>query len=117
VVDDDPDIAEVLRMRLVHEGYEVTVAASGTEAVERMSDRPPDVLVVDINLPGIGGHQVAFTMREMFPRVPILMITASNDPRARETGAFYAGVDAFIHKPFDPGELVGRVKALLQPRD
>lgn len=113
VVDDDPDIAEVLRMRLAHEGFDVVLAASGTEAVERMSDAPPDALVIDVNLPGMGGHQVAFTMREMFPRVPILMITASHDPRAREAGVFYAGIDAFIRKPFDPADLVARLRTLL----
>ncbi len=117
VVDDDPDIAEMLRTRLVHEGFEVALAASGTEAVEKMADRVPDALVIDINLPGMSGHQVAFTMREMHPAVPIVMITASHDPNAEQTGLFYARIDAFVRKPFDPGEVAQRLRTLLHPPD
>ncbi|MBI4231020.1 MAG: response regulator transcription factor [Planctomycetes bacterium] len=115
VVDDDPDIAQMLRTRLVHEGFEVMLASSGTEAVERMADRVPDALVIDINLPGLSGHQVAFTMREMHPAVPIVMITASHDPGAQKTGQFYASINAFLRKPFDPGEVAQRLRDLLGP--
>ncbi len=113
VVDDDTRITNLLRRILAYEGYSVTVAASGTEALDRSLERPPDLVVLDIMLPGLDGLEVARRLRAAGDHVPILMLTA-RDAVADRVHGLEIGADDYLVKPFAPEELVARVKALLR---
>jgi two-component system response regulator MprA len=113
VVDDDPRITEVVRRIFAYEGYSVATAASGQEALNRALERPPDLIVLDILLPGLDGLEVARRLREAGDTVPILMLTARDAVENRVEG-LAVGADDYLVKPFAPEELVARVKALLR---
>jgi two-component system, OmpR family, response regulator MprA len=113
VVDDDPRITELVRRIFAYEGYSVAAAASGQEALDRTLERPPDLIVLDILLPGIDGLEVARRLREAGDNIPILMLTARDAVENRVEG-LAVGADDYLVKPFAPEELVARVKALLR---
>lgn len=113
VVDDDPRITDLLRRILAFEGYSVNVASSGDEALRKALERPPDLIVLDIMLPGVDGLEVARRLRAAGDSVPILMLTARDAVPNRVEG-LEAGADDYLVKPFAPEELVARVKALLR---
>jgi len=113
VVDDDPRITDLLRRILAYEGYSVAIAASGSEALDRSLERPPDLVVLDIMLPGLDGLEVAQRLRTAGDNVPILMLTARDTVADRVKG-LGTGADDYLVKPFAPEELVARVKALLR---
>jgi len=113
VVDDDPRITELLRRILAYEGYSVTIAASGDEALKRTLERPPDLIVLDIMLPGLDGLEVSRRLRAAGDNVPILMLTA-RDAVADRVRGLETGADDYLVKPFAPEELVARIKALLR---
>ena len=113
VVDDDPRITELVRRIFAYEGYSVATAASGQEALNRTLEHPPDLIVLDILLPGLDGLEVARRLREAGDTVPILMLTARDAVENRVEG-LTVGADDYLVKPFAPEELVARVKALLR---
>lgn len=113
IVDDDPRITDLLRRVLAFEGYSVSIAATGQEAFNRVLERPPDLVVLDIMLPGLNGLEVARRLREAGDSVPILMLTARDTVADRVQG-LDVGADDYLAKPFAPEELVARVKALLR---
>jgi len=113
VVDDDPRITDLLRRVLAYEGYSVVSAASGKEALNRTLERPPDLIVLDIMIPGLDGLEVARRLRAAGDNVPILMLTARDAVSDRVKG-LETGADDYLVKPFAPEELVARVKALLR---
>ena len=113
VVDDEPRITDLLRRILAYEGYSVAIAASGSEALDRSLERPPDLVVLDIMLPGLDGLEVAQRLRTAGDNVPILMLTARDTVADRVKG-LETGADDYLVKPFAPEELVARVKALLR---
>src|SRR2546429_10023434 len=113
VVDDDPRITDLLRRILSYEGYSVAIAASGSEALTRTLERPPDLIVLDIMLPGLNGLEVAQRLRAAGDNVPILMLTA-RDAVADRVKGLETGADDYLIKPFAPDELVARAKALLR---
>ena len=113
VVDDDPRITELLRRILAFEGYSVAIAATGNEALNRVLERPPDLIVLDIMLPGLNGLEIAQRLRAAGDNVPILMLTA-RDAVADRVQGLETGADDYLVKPFAPEELVARVKALLR---
>jgi two-component system response regulator MprA len=113
VVDDDPRITDLLRRILSYEGYSVAIAASGSEALTRTLERPPDLIVLDIMLPGLDGLEVAQRLRAAGDNVPILILTARDAVPDRVKG-LETGADDYLVKPFAPEELVARVKALLR---
>jgi two-component system response regulator MprA len=113
VVDDDPRITELVRRIFAYEGYSVAVAATGQDALDRTLERPPDLIVLDLLLPGIDGLEVARRLREAGDNVPILMLTA-RDAVANRVEGLAVGADDYLVKPFAPEELVARVKALLR---
>ncbi|HCP75451.1 MAG TPA: DNA-binding response regulator, partial [Ktedonobacter sp.] len=112
-VDDDPRITDLLRRVLAYEGYSVASAASGNEALKRTLERPPDLVVLDIMLPGLDGLEVARRLRAAGDNVPVLMVTA-RDAVADRVKGLETGADDYLVKPFAPEELVARVKALLR---
>jgi two-component system response regulator MprA len=113
VVDDDPRITDLMRRILAYEGYSVTIARSGTEALARSLEHPPNLVVLDIMLPGLDGLEVARRLRAAGDNVPILMLTARDTVADRVKG-LETGADDYLVKPFAPEELVARVKALLR---
>jgi two-component system, OmpR family, response regulator MprA len=113
VVDDDPRITDLVRRILAYEGYSVAIAASGDEALKRSLERPPDLIVLDIMLPGLNGLEVARRLRAAGDNVPILMLTARDAVVDRVAG-LETGADDYLVKPFAPEELLARVKALLR---
>jgi two-component system, OmpR family, response regulator MprA len=112
-VDDDPRITNLVRRVLAYEGYSVAIAASGDEALKRTLERPPDLIVLDIMLPGLDGLEVSRRLRAAGDNVPILMLTA-RDAVADRVNGLETGADDYLVKPFAPEELVARIKALLR---
>ena len=112
VVDDDKNICELLRLYLEKEGYGVILAHDGEEAVVKFNALKPDIILLDIMLPGIDGWQVCREVRQS-SKVPIIMLTAK-DQEQDELLGFELGVDEYISKPFSPKILVARVEALLR---
>jgi DNA-binding response OmpR family regulator len=112
VVDDEPRIAAIAADYLRHAGYAVLTAADGAEALALARTRRPDLVVLDLGLPGLGGLDVATTLRGE-TEVPIVMLTARVEESDRLLG-LELGADDYITKPFSPRELVARVKAVLR---
>jgi DNA-binding response OmpR family regulator len=112
VVDDEASIRDVLRRYLEREGYRVEVAADGPGALRATAQMPPDLIVLDLMLPGLDGLEVCNRLR-MQSTVPIIMLTA-RDEEADKIRGFTTGADDYITKPFSPAELVLRVKAVLR---
>src|SRR5690606_21891949 len=116
VVEDERAIASAVRRGLIFEGYEVTVADSGTRALEIARDRMPDLIILDIMIPGVDGIELCRRIRSAGEDVPILMLTARDDVADRVAG-LDAGADDYVVKPFAFEELVARVRALLRRRE
>lgn len=114
VVDDDPEIVSFLRRGLIYEGYDVDTAGDGTEALAKAREREPDLVVLDIMMPGIDGLEVSQRLRSASD-VPILMLTAKGTVADRVAG-LESGADDYLVKPFAFDELLARVKALLRRR-
>lgn len=112
VVEDEPTIAEAIASRLRSEGYEVAMAADGPSAVERCSALAPDLVVLDLNLPGFDGLEVCRRIHS-YRRVPVVMLTARDDETDMLVG-LGVGADDYLTKPFSPRELVARIKAVLR---
>jgi len=114
VVEDDGDIAEVLRRSLRLEGYDVRLAGDGVQALDESSVFEPDAVVLDLGLPRLDGVEVCRRLREAGD-VPILMLTARDGLDARVTG-LDSGADDYLVKPFERQELLARLRALLRRR-
>jgi two-component system response regulator ResD len=112
VVDDDVTVAEVVERYLRREGFEVETVHDGRVALDRALARPPDLVVLDLMLPGIDGLDVCRRLRALAP-VPIIMLTARGDEGDRIVG-LELGADDYVAKPFSPKELVARVRAVLR---
>ncbi len=113
MVDDDRAVRDALRRALTLAGYEVAPAENGEEALEQVARAVPDVVVLDVGLPGIDGLEVCRRVRMLGNRVPILMLTARDAVSDRIDG-LDAGADDYLVKPFDVGELKARLRALLR---
>ncbi|GAC1391107.1 MAG: response regulator transcription factor [Ktedonobacteraceae bacterium] len=113
VVDDDSRITELLRRVLAYEGYNVTIATSGDEALHKMLEHAPDLIVLDIMLPGVDGIEVVQRLRAAGDRVPVLLLTA-RATLADKVKGLEMGADDYLVKPFAPEELLARVKAMLR---
>jgi DNA-binding response OmpR family regulator len=112
VVDDDPNVADVVQRYLEREGFGVEIARDGHAALEQALRRPPDLVVLDLMLPGIDGLEVCRRLRALAP-VPVVMLTARGDEADRVIG-LDLGADDYLAKPFSPRELTARVKAVLR---
>ena len=115
VVDDDARLAASLQRALAYEGHTVGVAADGPSALVAARDRPPDLVVLDVMLPGLDGVEVCRRLRQVSD-VPILMLTARDAISDRVSG-LDAGADDYLVKPFAYDELLARVRALLRRRE
>ena len=112
VVDDDPQIRRVLRTALIEHGYEATDARNGEEAIERLREEKPSLIILDMNMPGMNGLETCRTIRST-SNIPIIMLTV-RDSEADKIAALDAGADDYVTKPFSPGELNARIAALLR---
>lgn len=112
VVDDDPAIAEMLTIVLQGEGFRTVVVGDGVEAVKAAEEHNPDLILLDVMLPGMNGIDVCKAIRET-STVPIVMLTACTDTVDVVLG-LESGADDYVHKPFKPKELVARVRARLR---
>jgi DNA-binding response OmpR family regulator len=112
VVDDEPPIVELVRGYLERDGYEVVTAADGPTAVDLVRTTSPDVVVLDVMLPGLDGIEVCRRLRT-FSDAYVLMLTARGDEIDRVVG-LSVGADDYLTKPFSPRELVARIRAILR---
>jgi two-component system, OmpR family, response regulator MprA len=112
VADDDPDIVSFVRRGLIYEGYEVDTATDGLEALEKARSSPPDLVILDVMMPGLDGIEVAKRLRQA-GKVPVLMLTARGSVADKVAG-LDSGADDYLVKPFDFDELLARVRALLR---
>ena len=112
VVDDEPQIRRVMRTALTGTGYEVEDAKTGEEALEKVRKFRPDLVVLDVNMPGMGGFAACRAIRND-TNIAIIMLTVRNS-EADKVGALDAGADDFVTKPFSTPELLARIRAALR---
>src|SRR5882762_797008 len=115
VVDDEPDITALVAYHLAKEGYRVTTAANGTEALRSAREERPDLVVLDLMLPGLSGYDILAELRrrEETRDVGVILLTARKEEPDRIKG-LSLGADDYLAKPFSPKELVLRVGAILR---
>jgi DNA-binding response OmpR family regulator len=113
VVDDEPHITEILGAYLARDGHEVLTAADGDVALDLALTGSPDLVVLDVMLPGRSGFDVLRELRRSGSEVPVLMLTARDDVIDRVAG-LEIGADDYVTKPFEPREIVARVSAILR---
>ena len=115
IVDDDAGVRGALRELLRFEGYQVAIAGNGPAALERAADLVPDLILLDVMMPGMNGYDVCETLRadSLLGDVPVIMLTALDDSDSRLRG-IEAGADDFVSKPFEYVELLARVRTILQ---
>ena len=112
LVDDDPNISHLIDLYLTKEGFEVTAAARGDEALKMFKASPPNLMLLDIMLPGMDGWQVCREVRKV-SNIPVIMLTAKDETFDKVLG-LELGADDYIVKPFEPKELVARIKAVIR---
>ncbi len=112
VVDDEERMVRFIRMNLEHDGFEVSEAFNGKEAIKKIRDVTPDLILLDVMMPDLDGFEVLETVREV-STVPVIMLTAKGEEDDRVRG-LELGADDYVTKPFSPRELVSRVKAVLR---
>lgn len=117
-VDDMPLHLDYLQEELTHLGHEVVTAGDGQEALRAISEQEPDIVLLDLSMPGMDGLQVLQVLRkeEAYASLPVIMLTARKEYEDRIAG-LDAGADDYITKPFHIGEVASRIKALLRIRD
>jgi two-component system OmpR family response regulator len=113
VVDDEPNIADVISMALKYNDFEVATASDGNEALDQVSDFRPDLIVLDVMMPGLDGFQVAKRLTERSADVPILFLTARDTTDDKIRGLTIGG-DDYMTKPFSVEELIARIKVILR---
>jgi two-component system phosphate regulon response regulator PhoB len=115
VIDDEPDILELIRYNLDKQGYEVTCVPSGAEALNKLRWQHPDLVVLDLMLPDVDGLDVCKTMKRdtQMAHIPIIMLTARGEEVDVVTG-LELGADDYLTKPFSPRVLLARIKAVLR---
>ena len=112
VVDDEPQVCELIKAYLEKDGYEVILAGDGKSAVEKARSHKPDLIVLDLNLPVMDGIEVFRTIRAISD-IPVIMVTARDDEVDKIVG-LQLGADDYVTKPFSPRELAARVAAVLR---
>jgi len=113
IVDDEPSVVDVVRSRFEREGFAVSEAGTGVEALRRLREETYDLVLLDVGLPGIDGFETLRQIRAGGHDQPVLMLTARGDEVDRVVG-LELGADDYVVKPFSPRELVARVRALLR---
>ncbi|GER78545.1 MAG: DNA-binding response regulator [Anaerolineaceae bacterium] len=112
IVDDEERMVRFIRMNLEHDGFIVADAFNGKQAIQKMRDVNPDIILLDVMMPDVDGFDVLETIRE-FTNVPVIMLTARGEEDDRVRG-LELGADDYVTKPFSPRELVSRIRAVLR---
>src|SRR3981081_2716385 len=112
IVDDEPQLRRVMLATLTDLGYVVVAAKSGEEALEKFRETPPDLVLLDLNMPGIGGLETCRSLRSGSD-VPIIILSVRNTERDK-VEALDAGADDYVTKPFGIQELLARIRAALR---
>ena len=113
VVDDEPAIRRALRPPLIELGFQVAEASRGEEALQLLRSGAYDVVLLDINMPGIGGIETLRRIRTFLPRIPILMVTV-RDGEEEKVAALEQGADDYVTKPFSTRELIARIRTAVR---
>ncbi|MFZ9199723.1 MAG: response regulator transcription factor [Paracoccaceae bacterium] len=115
LIEDEPNIAEAIRFILSRDGWDVTVEENGAQALPRVADVKPDLVILDLMLPGMSGLEILSSLRAnpATEALRVLMLTAKGQGRDREA-AERAGVSAFMSKPFSNAEMRAQVRALME---
>jgi two-component system KDP operon response regulator KdpE len=113
VVDDEPPIRKLLRMGLTTQGYEIIEAPNGKAALDLLLQQQPDLIILDLGLPDIQGHELLRTLRARNERVPIVVLSSRGD-EAGKVQALDLGADDYVTKPFGMDELLARMRAALR---
>jgi len=113
IVDDDPDIVELMRFYLQREGFSVITAADGIQALESAEEWKADLAIIDIMMPRMDGWALCEQLKAEYPDMPVIMVTAKGETGHKLKG-FHLGADDYLAKPFEPLELAARVKSLLR---
>ena len=112
IVDDDPNINQLIKLYLEKEGYETETAERGDDALNLFKKNPPQIVLLDLMLPGMDGWQVCREIRKI-STIPIIMLTAKDETFDKVLG-LELGADDYMTKPFDPKELIARIKAVMR---
>lgn len=114
IIEDDPSISRLVDYSLRHEGYEVITAANGLEGIRKAHNEAPDLIILDVMLPGMDGFEICQRLRSEAStmQLPILMLSAKAQGIDKDTG-LKMGADDYLSKPADPSEIVRRVGSLL----
>ena len=112
IVDDDPNINQLIKLYLEKEGYETETAERGDDALNLFKKTPPQIVLLDLMLPGMDGWQVCREIRKI-STIPIIMLTAKDETFDKVLG-LELGADDYMTKPFDPKELIARIKAVMR---
>jgi len=112
VVDDEDRSLRLVEAMLAPEGYEVVLAHSGQEGLEKARESSPDVILLDIMMPGLNGFEVLRILRQQ-SNIPVIMLTAKKEVTSA-TDSFHLGADDYVRKPFRKGELLARIRAKLR---
>jgi DNA-binding response OmpR family regulator len=118
VIDDDEDARHVLRLLLKSQGYEIDTAADGNEGLKKIAERLPDLLILDVMMPGINGVQMTRKLKAS-PRtasIPIIMLTALTERKYMQAALFELDVDYYITKPFEHDDLLDKVRQAIRFR-
>jgi CheY-like chemotaxis protein len=115
IVDDDEVIRSLLRLTLPDEGYDLVKAEDGDQALQIIAARQPSLVLLDWRMPGTSGEGVLSALKQTYPEVPVIVLTAEPEAKVR-TLAESLGADVFVAKPFSPLQLLGSVERLLPER-
>jgi two-component system OmpR family response regulator len=115
VVDDESDVLMIIRTALEHEGFQVSVASNGPDGIEAAKEVKPDLIVLDVMMPGMDGFEVLRRLKSDDDAclIPVLMLTGVSD-RARIQEALASGIDYYIVKPFDIEDLIQKIRTVLK---
>ncbi|MCM8800538.1 MAG: response regulator [Candidatus Omnitrophica bacterium] len=118
VVDDEPDILNMIRLRLEANGYEVITASDGNTAYQRARSDSPDLIILDLMLPGMDGYQVCRLLKfdERYRSIPVIILTALSQKEDKEW-AEKVGADCYLTKPFESDELLNKIKEFFRRQD
>jgi len=114
-VDDEPQLVEMVKIRLEANDYEVILASDGEQALEKARGEKPDLIILDIMLPKMDGYKVCRMLKfdDKYSNIPVIMLTARSQKSEKSMGE-EVGADAYIIKPFEPQMLLGKIKELLK---
>ena len=114
IVDDEPDLLETIQMTMEMEGYQCLVAYDGFRGLERARTEQPDLIILDVMLPGLNGYKICRLLKfdEQYKRIPIIMLTAESQEKDRLTGE-ETGADFYMTKPFAADKLIAKVAEFL----